>query len=1104
LLLAPLATAGGEVHTGPWPRDAKKLYDWQFDTPMSYRWEGFWESKNTFKGSGGAARAPATLTLSCALSGCRIGFPLNTYGRPGSRRADTSRIAANRHFGFAYYVQDCPALAVTFFNATKQALMTVRIAPLRQKQWTLVWFNLVGNLEGGRPFPQQVEVGDRLTKVTIRADPGGQSPLFLLDNVTAFEIPDRQVAPPARRVLPARTVNRVGIRLVLDEPATVAPGEVELTRFPGAKAIAVTFLYDQPRRPSKDLWEAKALKRHGWRGTWLLRAGTPEAAEIIPKLQGMGFEIGALPRSANRLTGGSYPWALAETMYARLALEPLVGDSPILSYEDPDSTGRSGYGPFWIGTDSMRAARDAGFLIQNNWGKYCYLGFLRPPYPRWGGDISTCMMQLYAERPGPAEPTHVFPGRPHEAYGWEEDYSRPLNGAREIYGKISEFGNSRAHMTEKLERILSYARRFDLGRVIVLKTLGIPPGARPAFEKTLQTYAGREDFWYATLGEIGTYEYLRSRSRVVPAGRAAGKQVELALEMADIEPRWVRASSGGLTVRVTKALDVKKVLIEGEAVAFRAAQRSLVFDVPSKCLLRRPLAAELKVIPRRMAIPDVGRIELRVTNPAKVAQAFEVEWTVPAGWGWQIGPDRTAGASSVGPGGGVSLEAGESRTLRYELKTTMASGFGLWPVTARLKVTTPEGVRYQYAAGDVILAPRVSVRTLPYLPLFIRPMSRAKVRVYLSRDRLTGPIRVGGAQPKRLPRFIHPDQPAKMTGTLRVRPVAGFRITPSRVSLDLPASGTVKLDFAIENTSAPPDPQVPFRFAPEIELDGIGRVKTAPDPVRVYVDPLLDYEPLDERGLVLYAGFDGNATPKTVLDPKIARQRWGPVVLRRPGRGRDGRGAPGFVPGKKGQALGNASAWFGTEKNFNTGSGSILFWWRLPGGGDRRVVEGGEYNIILVPGNLTGSWYVFWTYYLRGKLHVSFNALGTENHHIAATWPTDEAWHHVAITWDFFAKRLRIYIDGKLVDEDKDESKEWLIAPFQLRRHMRTFPGWKDYYMGEYGGEPPGGANSFKFGQVALSGGLRPREKVSLMDELHVFDRALTGKQIKAHIAEGK
>lgn len=87
---------------------------------------------------------------------------------------------------------------------------------------------------------------------------------------------------------------------------------------------------------------------------------------------------------------------------------------------------------------------------------------------------------------------------------------------------------------------------------------------------------------------------------------------------------------------------------------------------------------------------------------------------------------------------------------------------------------------------------------------------------------------------------------------------------------------------------------------------------------------------------------------------------------------------------------------------------------------------------------------------------------------------------------------------------DADPAKEWLTTPFQLSRHLRDFPGWKGYYKGEYGGSPPGGAYKFKFGQVALSGGLRPRANVPYMDEMYVFDRALAGKQIGEHIRAGR
>ena len=120
-----------------------------------------------------------------------------------------------------------------------------------------------------------------------------------------------------RRVLPARSYNRVPIKLILREPATVGPGDVSLPRWPGAKRIAVAWIYDAPTQPDTSLWLAKALARHGWKGAWLLRGGYPEAIKMIGELQKLGMEIGALPRSAYNPNGLSYAQCLDETMTAR-------------------------------------------------------------------------------------------------------------------------------------------------------------------------------------------------------------------------------------------------------------------------------------------------------------------------------------------------------------------------------------------------------------------------------------------------------------------------------------------------------------------------------------------------------------------------------------------------------------------------------------------------------------------------------------------------------------------------------------------------------------------------------------------------------------------
>jgi len=1077
--------AAGQVHEGPLPKGLKPVFEWSFDG-RGGGWEGFRETKNTSGGSAGAVRAPKSLTLSQPLSGCRFGLPDRVV-----RNYDHSRLPLGRYFSFAYYVEGVPRIRVIFLNATQHKLMSV-VIPAKQKAWTQVWFNLL-DVAGGEPLPTQAHVGDRLTQATIRGEVTDKTQVMILDNICVSEQRQGSFETPPRRVLPAQVFNRVPITLVLKEPAVVRFGDVTLPRWPGGTRVAATWLNDAPTQPDTSLWLAKALAKHGWKGTWLLRGNYPEAVKMIPELRKLGMEIGALPRSAYNFNGLSYAECLDEAMMARLSLEPHLKGQPLLAFEAPDSSRRVGYGPFWQGTFGMRGVRDAGFLVQNVWGKYCYLGWLRPPWPKWGGDISDAMIQQYIRRPGPGEAISKFPGRPHEHYGWEENYSQPLTGAREIYGKISEFGNARDKMPQKIARMLDYIEKWDLGKLLVLKTQAIPGGSRAVCEQVLADYAGREDFWYATLGEIGTYEYLRVHSRVVPVTKGPAKQIELAVEMADVNPRYVRQA---LTVRLPDTLKAAKVLVEGKAVLLR---KDGTFDVPLKWLLRQPLKAELLVEPRIVWSPDVAYMALLVTNTSageQVVQGADLLGCGPASWRVTSGlavPDPARYPMTLKPGQAATLLGRRGEVFR----TSRQCRSGVWPVVARLKVKTPWGVQYQYVSTEIVVAPRLFVKMQPWLPLFIQPKGRVKVRVYLSRDTMSDPLRYGCFGGKKLRRFIRP--PVRGKGMLRVEARPGFKVTPSEVALDLPQKGSAKLDFIIENTGDLPDPQEPFVFKPEITLDRIGPVPYAADPVRVYVDPQLAYKPLDDRGLVLQASFDGNAKPRTVLDPKQAGQRWGPVVLRRPGRGRGGKGTPHFVPGKKGQALGNASAWYGVEKNFSPLEGSILFWSKLPKGAGKR-----RQNVVLIGGGLTGSWYTLYVRHEKGKLHASYVSLGPEGHHVATDWADDDRWRHVAVTWDFFTKSLRLYVDGKLVGEDKDAKKEWLMMPFQFGRQMRTFPGWKDYYKGEYGGTPPGGGYSFKFGQVALSGGLGPRPAVSHMDELYVFDRALTAKEIEQHIADGK
>ncbi len=1058
------------IREGDFPEDILTMYEWDFDRPdRDYFWEGFRETGKTWNGSAGAARAPRSLALSASLSGALCNLPSAVV-----RRYDHSRLTRNRYFGLAYYVEDISALTLKFYNASQHVTMTMRIEPARQKSWTRAWFNLLHNVSGGSPFPSSVRLGDRLTKVTIQGEPSGKNPVLILDEISVFERQDVDVALPEQRVLPATAFNRVGIRAYTTADAPVGALTATIPPLPAGKDHAVTFVYDHPVRPAPDLWEAKKLSEYAWKGTWLLRGHDPEALKRIPELEELGMEIGGVPASAYDLNSYSYARDLEEAVTGRLALRR-AATGPVLAFENCDDTRRESYVPFWAGTFCMRAARDAGYLIQPTWGKYCYLEY----YPRlhWYRDIATAAIQLYADRPGPRAPQNIFYGRPHEAYGWEENYSQPVTGSREFYGKMNEFDRANQATNDKFRQLLYRIRHWDLGKVVILKSLGVEPGARAGFEEVLKGYSGKKDVWYASLGEIGTYEYLKSRCRVVPDASAASApspgEVPLALEMADCRPDWVRQD---LSVALKTDAQIKRVEVEGESVPLRKRPGETAFDIPLKFLRRQVIRAGIATKREIISAPDSEEITLSLTNPTDKPVSVEVHWTAPPEWGWKLSPLKQGSA--------IGLAGGESTSVSYRLATAPESGFGLWPLTARLKITSGEAVVYQYVTKEVAVAPMVTADVSPYLPVFLRPGSKVRVQLVLDRSVQMPTHSYSAFEGKRtIPRFVCQGEKKPIDGVVRVAFPPAFKVIPAEQRVTLPPDQPVRVDFMVENVAAPADVQVPFRFLPTLELEGRGAVGLALDATDIYVDKGSDYKPLDERGLVFHAPFDGKGEARCVGAPRVVLRKDidnDPKVQPKP---------PTWVEGKRGQALAVSAAWYDAEKHFNALEGTALFWFKQP-----KEAQEEHCCILMVGGNVTGSWYICRLVLHKGNLSFSYVFLGNEEHVVQTPWPGDQAWHAVGVVWNSYGKCLQLYVDGRLAAEEEGGRGEWLMMPLQSSRHFRDFPGWKHYYKSEYEGTLRGADLEVFF---------KWKAKPSAIDELYLFDRALSADEIRRHIEGG-
>jgi hypothetical protein len=453
-----------------------------------------------------------------------------------------------------------------------------------------------------------------------------------------------------------------------------------------------------------------------------------------------------------------------------------------------------------------------------------------------------------------------------------------------------------------------------------------------------------------------------------------------------------------------------------------------------------------------------------------------VQWAAPPEWGWKIAALHREAATTLAPG--------ESKTLSYRLTTARESGFGIWPLTARLKIASGGSVVYQYVTRELAIAPRAAANVLPYLPVFLRPGGKIRVQLVLDRSAHTPTHAYSAFEGKRtVPRFVCPSEQKRLRGVVRAPSHPAFKVEPARKRVELPPDRPVRIDFLVENVATPADPQAPFKFLPRLELEGAGPIGLALDPTDIYVDAGRVYKPLDARGLVFHAPFDGKGDARCVGSRRCVLRKDidnNPKVQPKP---------PTWVKGKKGSSLAVSAAWYDAEKHFNALEGTALFWFKQP-----KEARDEHCGILMVGGNVTGSWYICRLVLHRGKLSFSYVFLGNEEHVAETAWPDDQAWHAVGVVWSSYRKCLQLYVDGKLAAEEKAGPGQWLMMPLQSGRHFRDFPGWKYYYKSEYEGTLRGADLEVFF---------KWKAKPSAIDELYIFDRALSAEEIRRHMEEG-
>ena len=646
--------------------------------------------------------------------------------------------------------------------------------------------------------------------------------------------------------------------------------------------------------------------------------------------------------------------------------------------------------------------------------------------------------------------------------------------------------NEKVYYQMLAHQFLGTLRRVAKGQIIQYSLRDFKPKDVRTVKRVMGRYGRHPLIWHATEGMIASNEYAKKKVHVEGVtcdGRRA--DITLGLER-DLFPPYLLAP---LSLELPGDVGVRSARVAGIACPVNEAEGKLHVQVPLGVVLREGVTMTLERPAADMTIPDEMAVTLRIRNTsARPLEAARLEWVNSPGLNGRGGMTVTGGAGEP-----FSLSPGKERAVRATVRTTPGAYFGVTPINAIVRGTLGGEERLFMAGFEIAVAPLLRVNVDPYqqIPL---PKGRRQHLLVSIDNRATAP---GGR-----PMFVcHRAGPCR--GEVTFDLPGGMEITPAKQPFELKANEGVRLVFKLKNTAWSP---AAVRVRPVIRLAGRKEPIEYPYPGTQVVRSreVIDYRPLDEQGLLAYAswdrkefcGFDRAVGKRGVghggLGSKIG-VNWTPV------RG----GARGWCIGARSAVLADSF------KNIDSRRGTILCWirrdlairnenqfkadpatsWKM---GVRGTNNYGETIWVAAsPFQRTGgshSGITLRRYYgwgrKNGYLEVILQCMHRQLHYCQAPYANDRLleWRHTAVVWDLEARRLELYVDGKLAARADKGAEDWYGCP------------WDN-------GTPSRGGRAQGLQPISMDHG---KMTWTLRDEFYVYNRALTAKEIAANMNRAK
>lgn len=788
---------------------------------------------------------------------------------------------------------------------------------------------------------------------------------------------------------PARPLLRLKVRLECKDKPSLKRSDVSFALFPSGKRCAFTYSGPSSYRT------IEALSKLGFRTT--VYCSPASSTERIQDLEESGADVGV------RVWGGkgtysshigantiqeAFDAVATSRIVLRKKADGLVAVGSIGGHystrrfpvdRNPDSGSGFGY-----------AYHDSNYLLLSD----------NKPY----------MIYLSREQIGPGRPrSTVLASR--------ENHDNRLNSRRvpneTIYYHI---------MANQFRGTLRRAKRGQIVR-FSLRDFKTPDLAELA--SVLGKFGKHELVWHASETMIGANEYAHRKVSVEDVSPADGNAVTVTLAVErDTFPPFLLTP---LPLKLPRSVAIKAATCTGVPCPTSSNEDGVYVNVPLRAVLTGPLKMSLEPDRPDMTIPDEMAVALNVRNTsAKPVRIARLEWVT------------SPGLTVTGGEKPFDLAAGAGRTIQATAKTVSGARFGFVPLAAAL--TTADG-RTLAEGFELIAAPRLRVEVDPMQRIPLAKGREQHFFVHINNRRSNRP----DGPPDTF--ISHRAGPCK--GVVGFDLPTGMHAVPKEQPFQLGTHESKTLIFKIVNTQYSSEKNEMIK--PLIRFDGEKEAVNVlfPGTIVVRSEARVAPKPLDDKGLLVYASWD-DKTKGANYDRAAGSTRCGQS------------GAPCIYSneGVKGWCLSARSAALADSfKNIDYQQGTILCWVRkdpairnentyVPDPAVTCKVGTSQWNnrgecLFGMSGfsqiaarsqsGITLRRYRSW----KGKtgyLQVTYQGMGHQIHYAQAPFLWVETWRHLATLWDIKARRLELYIDGKLACKADPGKAEWYGAPWDRGR----------------------------------------------------------------------